>query len=230
MGGTVTNAQGQSSEMAGVLQLRSQGMGWGNIAHTVGVHPAQSGQGAARSMHGRDGERLANISSSQSHALGRDSTAATGGPARGVSEGASGANTTQPRGAASSSVSNPGGRSGGTASAALSKASAGGRDSGSSAIGAAASHASGADRGSSAFSASTSRGGDKGHARGDVTSPGRGGPGAGAVAGASVADGNKHRGASAQAGLGLQADSSTSGPGNRGNGNKDKGGGHGKKH
>jgi len=43
-GGTVTTAQGTVT-MPGVLQLRSQGMGWGQIAHTIGVHP---GQGASR--------------------------------------------------------------------------------------------------------------------------------------------------------------------------------------
>jgi hypothetical protein len=39
MGGTVTNAAGQISTMQGVLALRSQGMGWGKIAHTIGVSP-----------------------------------------------------------------------------------------------------------------------------------------------------------------------------------------------
>ncbi|HET9403821.1 MAG TPA: hypothetical protein VFO57_04505 [Burkholderiales bacterium] len=54
MGGTVTNAQGQSTDMQGVLQLRSQGMGWGQIANTIGVHPSQSERGAVNSMRGRD--------------------------------------------------------------------------------------------------------------------------------------------------------------------------------
>ncbi len=43
-GGTITTAQGTTS-MAGVLQLRSQGMGWGQIAHDIGVPPGQ-GAGA----------------------------------------------------------------------------------------------------------------------------------------------------------------------------------------
>jgi hypothetical protein len=38
MGGTVTGPQGQVT-LQGVLQLRSEGMGWGQIAHTIGVHP-----------------------------------------------------------------------------------------------------------------------------------------------------------------------------------------------
>lgn len=40
MGGTVINAAGESTVMPGVLQLRSQGMGWGRIAHTLGIHPS----------------------------------------------------------------------------------------------------------------------------------------------------------------------------------------------
>jgi hypothetical protein len=54
MGGTVTNAQGEKTDMPGVLQLRSQGMGWGQIANTIDVHPSQSERGAANSMRGRD--------------------------------------------------------------------------------------------------------------------------------------------------------------------------------
>ncbi|MBI5899155.1 MAG: hypothetical protein HZB40_08025 [Rhodocyclales bacterium] len=38
-GGTLTGTNG-SVEMAGVLQLRSQGMGWGDIAHQIGVSPS----------------------------------------------------------------------------------------------------------------------------------------------------------------------------------------------
>ena len=42
MGGTLTTSRGTVT-MQGVLQLRSQGMGWGRIAHTIGV---QSGEGS----------------------------------------------------------------------------------------------------------------------------------------------------------------------------------------
>jgi hypothetical protein len=38
MGGTLTTASG-TVRMQGVLQLRSQGMGWGQVAHTLGVQP-----------------------------------------------------------------------------------------------------------------------------------------------------------------------------------------------
>ncbi|MBI3372501.1 MAG: hypothetical protein HY017_12210 [Betaproteobacteria bacterium] len=39
MGGTVSSPHG-SIAFPGVLALRSQGMGWGRIAHTIGVHPS----------------------------------------------------------------------------------------------------------------------------------------------------------------------------------------------
>ena len=38
VGGTVSTANGDVN-LQGVLRLRSQGMGWGQIAHAVGVHP-----------------------------------------------------------------------------------------------------------------------------------------------------------------------------------------------
>jgi hypothetical protein len=38
IGGTVRTANGPV-DLQGVLRLRSQGMGWGQIAHAVGVHP-----------------------------------------------------------------------------------------------------------------------------------------------------------------------------------------------
>jgi hypothetical protein len=38
MGGTLTTTTG-TVRMQGVLQLRNQGMGWGQIAHTIGVQP-----------------------------------------------------------------------------------------------------------------------------------------------------------------------------------------------
>lgn len=77
MGGTVTNAQGETTTMEGVLQLREQGMGWGNIAQTIGVHPAQSEQGATNSRRGgNNGNSIAGSGKRDqrsSHALARDS-------------------------------------------------------------------------------------------------------------------------------------------------------------
>jgi len=50
IGGTVSTANG-AVNLQGVLRLRSQGMGWGQIAHAVGVHPGlrASGRTAAQS-------------------------------------------------------------------------------------------------------------------------------------------------------------------------------------
>lgn len=39
MGGTITNDAGQQVELQGVLQMRADGMGWGQIAHELGVQP-----------------------------------------------------------------------------------------------------------------------------------------------------------------------------------------------
>jgi hypothetical protein len=47
MGGTLTGPDG-STHYDGVLQLRSDGMGWGRIAHTIGVHPGMGKTAAAR--------------------------------------------------------------------------------------------------------------------------------------------------------------------------------------
>jgi hypothetical protein len=41
MGGTIRNDTGQLVEMQGVLQMRADGMGWGQIAHQLGVKPGQ---------------------------------------------------------------------------------------------------------------------------------------------------------------------------------------------
>ena len=116
-GGSVTNAQGETTEMQGVLRLRNEGMGWGQIAHTIGVHPAQSEQGARHATRGFGGnDRIASISASQSHALSRD-----GGPG-GTSAVAGSSKGPDPRGSAAGGTTVPGGRDfkGGAASSAMS--------------------------------------------------------------------------------------------------------------
>jgi len=45
-GGTITGPKGTMT-YAGVLQLRSQGMGWGQVAHSIGVHPGMGKSTAA---------------------------------------------------------------------------------------------------------------------------------------------------------------------------------------
>lgn len=47
MGGTVTNAAGETTVLPGVLQLRSQGMGWGQIAHQLNISPSPHANAAA---------------------------------------------------------------------------------------------------------------------------------------------------------------------------------------
>ena len=49
VGGTVSTANG-AVNLQGVLRLRSQGMGWGQIAHAVGVHPGLRASGNAKTQ------------------------------------------------------------------------------------------------------------------------------------------------------------------------------------
>lgn len=77
-GGTVINSQGQVVTMDGVLKLRSEGMGWGKIAHQLGISPAASTQGQQAFLN----KNLTNIQSAsksssslhtgQGNALGND--------------------------------------------------------------------------------------------------------------------------------------------------------------
>jgi hypothetical protein len=213
MGGTVTNAQGQSTEMPGVLQLRSQGMGWGRIANATGVHPAQSEQGASRSMRGGSSERVASISASQSTAMTRDNTPAMGASASSLAGSDSARDGGDERGSAFGHAPNRDNRRNQTASAAssaASKASLRNRDSGSSAIGAAASQASLRDRGNSSVS-SFNRGGDSSHAGGNHTSLGKDRGTdlrASGAAAAGIADRGKERGVAARAGAGAETSTS----------------------
>jgi hypothetical protein len=48
-GGTVTSSSGQTTQLTGILQLRSQGMGWGQIANSLGykLGPVISGMRSA---------------------------------------------------------------------------------------------------------------------------------------------------------------------------------------
>lgn len=49
MGGTVTGPRGRVT-YEGVLQMRADGMGWGQIAHAIGVHPGLGAPVASRSV------------------------------------------------------------------------------------------------------------------------------------------------------------------------------------
>lgn len=67
-GGSVTNGAGRTTTMQGVLELRSQGMGWGKIAQTIGVHPGM-GKMPANTMAGasRSGIVTADGTAAQGH-------------------------------------------------------------------------------------------------------------------------------------------------------------------
>ena len=47
MGGRVINAAGEVTQMPGVLQLRSRGMGWGKVAQTLDIHPSPYGKSSS---------------------------------------------------------------------------------------------------------------------------------------------------------------------------------------
>ena len=51
-GGTVTSSTGQTTTLTGVLQMRAQGMGWGQIAHSLGTKlgPVISGMRSANAQ------------------------------------------------------------------------------------------------------------------------------------------------------------------------------------
>ena len=54
-GGTITTKSGQRVTLAGVLKLRASGMGWGQVAHKLGVQVGDvKGHGHARGKHDDD--------------------------------------------------------------------------------------------------------------------------------------------------------------------------------
>src|SRR5687768_1811358 len=54
-GGTITTKSGQRVTLAGVLKLRASGMGWGQVAHKLGVKVGDvKGHGHARGKHDDD--------------------------------------------------------------------------------------------------------------------------------------------------------------------------------
>lgn len=83
MGGTITTVNGstvQTVTLPGVLRLRSQGMGWGQIAHTIGVHPGNRGGLSAGASSTVGTQTVANTS------VGNSGSAPTSGAARGRTE------------------------------------------------------------------------------------------------------------------------------------------------
>src|SRR5688572_19037917 len=54
-GGTITTKSGQRVTLSGVLKLRASGMGWGQVAHKLGVQVGDvKGHGHARGKHDDD--------------------------------------------------------------------------------------------------------------------------------------------------------------------------------
>jgi hypothetical protein len=79
-GGTITTAKGDV-QLAGVLNLRSQGMGWGKIAHTIGVHP--SGHASAKALANATTPGAKSTAGGTVTAAGAKGSSATGhGPKR----------------------------------------------------------------------------------------------------------------------------------------------------
>lgn len=77
MGGTVINAQGQATTLDGVLQLRSQGMGWGQIAHQLNISPAANVHGQNATLTNVAGTS-GNVSGHHSGIVNADGSSATG--------------------------------------------------------------------------------------------------------------------------------------------------------
>lgn len=79
VGGTVGTPKGDVT-LPGVLHLRSQGMGWGQVAHAIGVHPGL--RGSAASTHSPHSTLAASASSRRANP--GIATGASGAFARGA--------------------------------------------------------------------------------------------------------------------------------------------------
>jgi hypothetical protein len=83
MGGTITNDAGQRVDMQGVLQMRADGMGWGKIAHELGVKPGQG----YRPAHTASGVTTASSTAGVVSAKGKQTgstSAGTGKPSKAI--------------------------------------------------------------------------------------------------------------------------------------------------
>lgn len=66
LGGTVVSATGKITTLPGVLQLRSQGMGWGQIAHSLGISPSPHSQSGTFEKGNPSGTSFASTKSKSS--------------------------------------------------------------------------------------------------------------------------------------------------------------------
>jgi hypothetical protein len=100
IGGTVVNTQGQIITMDGILRLRSQGMGWGQIAHQIGISPAANSNGqnasttnaaglSGSSKHTNSSAKVSGEQSGIVNAEGSSSTGLTTASGRAASAGGS---------------------------------------------------------------------------------------------------------------------------------------------
>ena len=93
VGGTVTGANSQTSSLTGVLTLRAQGMGWGQIAHNLGykLGPVISGMKAANTHVSAPGASSTAPASGVTTAAGGSSHGQGNAYGRGITTGAGGA-------------------------------------------------------------------------------------------------------------------------------------------
>lgn len=96
MGGTVTNSSGQTTTMTGVLQLRADGMGWGQIAQHYGykLGPVISGMKSSNAAMNASAKVPAPVTT----AAGASSSAQMRGNKSGIVTGAAGASHGQGHG------------------------------------------------------------------------------------------------------------------------------------
>jgi len=118
-GGTVSTATGDVT-LKGVLQLRSEGMGWGQIAHAIGVHP---GMGSAKALPPSPAPVPVSGASGITTAAGTAVTTAGGGKQghKSMSAGARGAAVTTASGAAPAAAAASASKGQGNANAASGK-------------------------------------------------------------------------------------------------------------
>jgi hypothetical protein len=99
MGGTIAGPNGDV-KFAGVLQLRSEGMGWGQIAHTINVHPGMGKSSKVSApTSGATSSALGTTSSQRGMVTAAGGSSVANGNGRGV--GASAHATTSAAGASS---------------------------------------------------------------------------------------------------------------------------------
>ena len=70
-GGTITASSGKRVQMTGVLQMRARGMGWGEIAHRLGVKHGDAKQARHGHKHGHKHAKHGHERHAHKHAHGK---------------------------------------------------------------------------------------------------------------------------------------------------------------